>query len=404
MKKFLGTTVILVILAFAVVGIFFRDRFERIYMVATLFSGAEQYQNFHRTREFFPTSEMLPADAPYVFPSGRGLELPASFPYRGKSISVDDFLSETDTAALLVLHEGEIQFEEYWLTGGPETPWLSMSVAKSFISALVGIALQEGKIQSIEDAITRYVPELKGSAYDGVRIKDVLQMSSGARWNEDYSDPNSDINRFAKIFAWGGSTDEFTKSLEPENEPGTVAQYNSADTQALGMLLARATGQSIAAYMSEKIWLPMGAESSGYWLLDNQNMEMAFAGLNATARDYAKLGEIYRLGGQFNGAQIVPADWVRASVTPDAPHLQPAEGNTMFGLGYGHQWWVPAGTDGEFSAIGVYNQFIFVNPLRKTVSVKLSANSDYGETASEGSYREHETIEFFRAITKSFSD
>jgi CubicO group peptidase (beta-lactamase class C family) len=129
-------------------------------------------------------------------------------------------------------------------------------------------------------------------------------------------------------------------------------------------------------------------------------MEMAFAGLNATARDYAKIGELYRLGGRLNGQQIIPEAWVTASVTPDAPHLQPGKNNPAsdFELGYGYQWWIPEGNEGEFSAIGVYNQFVFVNPTDGAVIVKLSANSDYGSTPDESSYRELETIEMFRAI------
>jgi len=144
----------------------------------------------------------------------------------------------------------------------------------------------------------------------------------------------------------------------------------------------------------------MGAESEAHWLLDGDGMEMAFGGFNATARDYAKIGELYRLGGALNGTQIVPADWVASSIRSDAPHLEPGKDNPAsdFELGYGYQWWIPEGDEGEFSAIGVYNQFVFVNPTRGIVIVKLSAFSDYGISLDESSYREIETIEFFRAI------
>jgi CubicO group peptidase (beta-lactamase class C family) len=224
-------------------------------------------------------------------------------------------------------------------------------------------------------------------------------MSSGARWNEDYSDPKSDINRFGRIMAIGGSMNEFAATLEREHEPGTINHYNSMDTQVLGMLLRRSTGRTIADYMTEKLWHPLGMESDGYWMLDSESMEMAFGGLNATARDYAKLGELYRLGGRWNGRQIVPRAWVHASVTPDAPHLTAeAKAETDFPVGYGYQWWVPAGDEGEYTAIGVYNQFIYVNPSREVVIVKLSAFSDYATSLDESAYREIETIEFFRAI------
>ena len=163
------------------------------------------------------------------------------------------------------------------------------------------------------------------------------------------------------------------------------------------MLLSRATGQSVTAYLQEKLWHPLGMESDAYWMVDDFGVEMAFAGLNATARDYAKLGELYRLKGKWRGKQIVSKEWVEASVTPDAPHVMPNV-HEEYPLGYGYQWWVPESTEGEYLAIGVYNQFIYVNPSRDLVIVKLSAFSDYATSAEESAYREIETIEFFRAV------
>lgn len=400
MKKFIFGGFAVLIVGLAVLAFVFRGKIDRASTISTLFTGAEQYENFNRMKALFPTGEMTPSDKVFQFGEGRQISLPISFEYNGESRSMQTFMQETDTSALLVLKDGDVVFEEYWLTGGRDVQWLSMSVAKSFVSAAVGIAISEGHIASIDEPVTQYVPSLIGSAYDGVRIKDVLQMSSGAAWNEDYNDPDSDINRFGRIFALGGSLNDFAATLTPDNEPGTFNRYNSTDTQVLGMLLVNATGRSITDYMAEKLWHPMGAESAAYWLLDDEDMEMAFAGLNATARDYAKIGELYRLGGRLNGQQIIPEAWVTASVTPDAPHLQPGKNNPAsdFELGYGYQWWIPEGNEGEFSAIGVYNQFIFVNPMDGVVIVKLSANSDYGSTPDESSYRELETIEMFRAI------
>jgi CubicO group peptidase (beta-lactamase class C family) len=400
MKKFIFGGFAVLIVGLAVLAFVFRGKIDRASTISTLFTGAEQYENFNRMKALFPTGEMTPSDKVFQFGEGRQISLPRSFEYNGESRNMQAFLQETDTSALLVLKDGNVVVEEYWLTGGRDVQWLSMSVAKSFISAAVGIAISEGHIASIDEPVTQYVPSLIGSAYDGVRIKDVLQMSSGAAWNEDYNDPDSDINRFGRIFALGGSLNDFVATLTRDNEPGAFNRYNSTDTQVLGMLLVNATGRSITDYMAEKLWHPMGAESAAYWLLDDEDMEMAFAGLNATARDYAKIGELYRLGGRLNGQQIIPEAWVTASVTPDAPHLQPGKNNPAsdFELGYGYQWWIPEGNEGEFSAIGVYNQFVFVNPTDGVVIVKLSANSDYGSTPDERSYRELETIEMFRAI------
>ncbi len=394
-KILIGLVAVLVVLLGA--GVIFKDRLERLYFVTTLFTGAEQYERFNRVDELFPNAVLTPSPTPYSFETAAPVTLPAHFRYKDADSDTDQFLKETDTAALVVLKDGKIVYENYWLTGGRDVTWLSMSVSKSFVATLVGIAVSEGRIQSIDDPVTVYAPSLKGSAYDGVSIKDILQMSSGAAWTEDYSDPNSDVMRFGQIFAVGGSLNEFLTTMKPDREPGTHYRYNSAETQVLGLLLTRATGRSVTQYMTEKLWHPMGAEQTGHWLVDSEGMEMVFGGLSITARDYAKIGELYRNGGYFNGRQIVPADWITASVTPDAPHLAPGV-NPDFPFGYGYQWWVPESLEGEYSAIGVYNQFVYVNPSRGLTIVKLSANSDYGTTDDETSWREMETLALFRAI------
>jgi len=400
LKKILGLlAIILLILIFMN-----KDLYTRVTIVGTLFSGEEQYENLNRFYTFIDSSTLTPSPTPINFRSSKPIPPPISFTFNNAEVKTEDFLQRTDTSALLVLKNGEIQFEKYWLTGGETVQWMSMSVAKSFISALVGIAIRDGHINNIEEEISDYVHELKNSPYNGVRIKDVLQMSSGASWDEDYSDPESDINRWAKIFALGGSFDEFIQTLSNDFQPGTRNHYNSMDTQALGMLINRATGQSITNYMTEMLWHPMGAVNEGYWLLDSEGMEMAFAGLNATARDYAKLGELYRLGGKLNGKQVVPRSWIQASITPDGPHLLPGDNPLSdYPLGYGYQWWVLDGNEGEFSAIGVYNQLIYVAPESNMVIVKLSANSAYGTAEDEDMASELETIEFFRAIANKGS-
>lgn len=368
---------------------------------ASLFTGAEQYQNFNRMRDIVSASTMTPSAHPVDFASGESIQLPTSFQFEGEELGTEEFLVSTDTAAVLVLQDGKVRFERYTLTGGPNVQWLSMSVAKSFVSAAVGIAVNDGHISSIEVPITDYVPWLAGSAYDGVRIKDVLQMSSGARWTENYNDPDADIHRLAGVLAMGASLNEFLQGMASEREPGTYNQYNSADTQALGALLVAATGRTITDYMQEKLWHPLGMQNAGYWIQDDEGMELVFAGLNATARDYAKLGELYRNGGHFQGKQVVPESWVAASVVADAAHLQPGNNpNSDWPLGYGYQWWLLNGDRGEYSAIGVYNQFIYVHPEKRAVIVKLSANSDYGTTADGSLDAEFETFELFRAIVE----
>jgi CubicO group peptidase (beta-lactamase class C family) len=201
------------------------------------------------------------------------------------------------------------------------------------------------------------------------------------------------------ILATGGSLDEFTSSLKNELMPGTFNRYNSTDTQVLGMLIREATGSSVTEYMQEMLWSPLGAENNAYWLLDSENMELVYAGLNATARDYAKLGELYRLEGNINGKQIVPSSWISASIKPDAPHLMPGDNPLSdFPMGYGYQWWIPDNS-GDFSAIGVYNQFIYVSPKNNMVIVKLSANRVYGINDEVSKQSEFEAISFLKAVT-----
>ncbi|QOT82052.1 serine hydrolase domain-containing protein [Cupriavidus basilensis] len=370
-----------------------------------LFNGTSQHESFSSFKEILPTSRMPQSAVPCEFPDGEPISLPPTYEFGGATRSLEGFLSDTDTAALLVLKDGVVRYERYALTGGRNVQWISWSVSKSFVSALVGIAIAEGHIRSVDDAISDYVPVPTGSAYDGVRIKEVLQMSSGARWNEDYHDSSSDVFRLGAAMSDVGTLDAFVAGMVSESRPGTVCRYNSGDTQALGALVVHATKRSLTDYMKERLYEPLGMTSPGYWLIDSVGMEMAFAGLNLTARDFAKLGELYRKDGVWKGKQLVPKAWVKASITPDALHLMPGMpilADHTLPLGYGYQWWIPDGNRNEFSAIGIYNQFVYVDPSRGVVIVKLSSNHAYGTTMTEETNREIETIECLRAISQQF--
>jgi len=365
----------------------------------TFFNGLPQHNVLPKFKELFPVTQMPASSNPCPFPTGDPVTPPKQYVYGGQTKDFEAFTLETDTCALLIIKDGQIKFERYFLTGGRDVHWTTFSVAKSFVSALVGIAVHEGQIGSIEEPITDYVRELCGTAYEGVRIKDVLQMSSGARWVEDYSDPNSDIRRLVETVRSNGSLDQFMTTIVRANDPGTYNRYCSADTQALGMLLSSATGVRLADYMHKKIWEPLGMEAPGYWLVDNCGRELAYAGANMVARDFAKLGELYRKRGSWSGVQIVPEAWVDDSTRPDAPHLMPGINDLSDRVfGYGYQWWIPEGHEGEFVAIGVYNQFVFVNPNRGIVIVKLSANRNYGTSMDERTNRLEETIAYLRGF------
>lgn len=336
--------------------------------------------SFIHMDEYLPIKVVEKANQPFIFPSIENRNLPQEFVYNGATYNTMQYVDSSYTQGLLIIQNDTIKYENYWRGQEEDTRHISWSVAKSFISALFGIAMEEGFIESINQTVDEYLPELKGSGYEGVKIKDVLQMSSGIYFDETYSNPQSDIQQYWQGFVFGESQDEFAASLNNEKLPGTYNNYVSIDTHVLGMIIVKATGKSLAAYLEEKIWKPIGAEFDAYWIVDAKGMEMALGGLNATLRDFAKLGRLYLNKGNWEGKQIVPKDWVETSTFSIEEHLQPeSENSSSPGIGYGYQWWVLDGDEGEFLAWGVFNQYIYVNQSTNTVIVKNSANKDFYE-------------------------
>ena len=372
MKKF----VIIGLLALIVLSVWAFPKIKALNTTLTLFDEDKIIENFRSVAEFWPTRSLTQAKVPYVYNYGDPLNVPSSFAYNDQKLGTQQFLKDSWTTGLIVIQNDEIALEDYYLGNSAVTQNISWSMAKSFISALIGIAVNEGHIKSIEQSVDAYATSLGGSGYEGVSIKNVLQMSSGVAFNEDYGDFYSDINRWGRDFSLGNSQDAFAATLKNDIEPGTVNHYVSINTHVLGMVLTQATGRSITDYMQEKLYNPMGMEHDGLWIIDGQGMEMALGGLNLTLRDFAKLGSLYLHDGTFNGQQIVPASWVADSRTMDQPHLLP--GND---LGYGYQWWMVGGDSGEFMAMGVYGQYIYINPETNTVIVKNSANPFYNDTS-----------------------
>ena len=391
---------ILVGTALLVMGGFFAlPTVQSLYRVVHLFDADRIVENFRSADQLGATRIMTASSEQRPYPSGAAIELPDGFIFDKQMRSTEQFLADSWTTGLLVIQDDRIVYERYSLGHSESTRTISWSMAKSFISAMIGIALDEGSIASIEQPVDFYVPELQGSGYETVRIKDVLQMSSGIAFNEDYGDFNSDINRWGRGFALGSPQDKFAASLTRGREPGTLNHYVSIDTHVLSMVLSRATGKSITGYMQEKLYQPLGMEYDGYWLVDGAGKEMALGGLNLTMRDFAKLGSLYLNHGELDGKQIVPANWIAASTVADAPHLQPAEGD----FGYGYQWWLPLSDDGEYMAMGVYGQYIYINPSKSMVVVKLSANPRYNDISYVPS-SDFSHLAFFRSIDSRGAD
>ena len=299
--------------------------------------------------------------------------------HRGNAQNIDDFMQRTRAAGLLVIHDQQIVLERYSLGHTEDKPWVSFSVAKSVVSLLFGAAIKDGLIKDVNELVTDYLPRLKGGAYSGVRIKDLLQMASGAAWNEDYADPNSDVAN-----APYGPPALFTymTNLEKKSPAGEVFNYNTGETSVAGALLRAAVGNNLSVYLQRKIWQPFGMESSANWLLSAPDgEEIGGCCISATLRDYGRLG-LFALGnGRLaDGTSVLPDDWVSQSTAP-------SKGSE----GYGYYWWLQG--QGAYAAEGVFGQFIWIDPSSNVVIAMQSA----WPTAWDDTY-EDEVIGLFQQI------
>lgn len=376
---------VVLLLAITVAGlaIWKRDDISRLLAVNSLFSAEKIVSNFSHMGDLF-------FNAPLTLPEGPASPLPAN-PLDMPDLST--WIEGRAVTGLVVLQNGQLVHESYYLGTADTDLRISWSVAKSFLSALMGIVLEEGDIASIDDQVTKYAPSLKGSAYDGATIRNVLNMASGVRFNEDYLDFNSDINKMGRVLALGGSMDEFAASIsERDRAPGEAWQYVSIDTHVLGMVIRGATGRSIKALMVEKLLTPLGLEADPIYLTDGNGVAFVLGGLNLRTRDYARLGQLFLQNGMWNGVQLLPSRWVQASTVDSAP-------NTPESVGYGFQWWLPAnGTEGEYFARGIYGQYIYINPTFGVVIGLNSADRNFTEVGAN-----LQNIEMFRMIATKIS-
>ena len=387
-----------------ILDIIFGPNAWRLYKVANLFDKNTISYNFINMKEFFPTSTPIKAsENPHIFKKRDDFYMPELYEFGGEKKPIQEAIDYFNTDGLMILKDGEVLYENYWNKNKENSRHIIWSVSKSFLSALVGIALDEGLIDDINDPIIKYLKDFEGTGYEGVSIKNLLQMSSGIAFNEDYGDPDSDINRYARVTATGTSQREFAKTLKNSREPGTYNHYISLDSQMLGMLVAEVTNMTVKEYLYEKIWSQIGMQDDAFYLTDKQEVEMSLGGLNVTLRDMAKFGQLYLNKGNWNGKQVVPAEWVSNSTVPLGKHVQPNAGDqfTSDAWGYGYQWWIPGPGVSDYTAHGIYNQFIYVNPESGVVIAKTSSNFNFIE---ERQYTKDAHIAIFRAIAKSISE
>ena len=325
---------------------------------------------------------VVPASStPKPLPQGEPLSLP---------LDLDAFMASQRSAAIVVLQDGKVRLERYGLGFDKDGRWTSFSVAKSVTSTLVGAALRDGHIKSMDDKVSTYIPAMKGSAYDDVSVRQLLTMTSGVRWNEDYGDPQSDVARFNNHQPEPGvdALVSYMRQLPREVPAGTRWHYSTGETNLVGILLSQATGKPLSDYLYEKIWNPVGMEQQATWVLSTTGQEISGCCIQAATRDFARFGQFILDGAQGNGQAIVPAGWLAEATSSRTPIGVP-------GRGYGYQWWTYDG--GTFAARGIFGQGIFIDPKRKLV---IAVNANWADGASHPA-SEAGRDAFYRAVQQA---
>ena len=318
--------------------------------------------------------------------SGRTLDLPQGTPLK-LDFDLDAYMKSQRHAGLIIIQDGKIRLEKYGLDQKQDGRWTSFSVAKSLTSTMVGAAIKDGFIKSIDDKVTAYIPDLKGSAYDDVSVRQLLTMTSGVKWNEDYTDPKSDVALFNlhKAEPDVDVTVSYMRKLPREAPAGSKWVYKTGETNLIGVLVSSATKQKLSDYLSQKVWAPFGMEQDAVWMLGSTKHEISGCCVSATLRDYARFGMFIAGGGVAGGKQVLPDDWLPQATTKQADIGSP-------GHGYGYQWWT--NDDGSFAAQGIFGQGIFIDPKRKLI---IASNGNWPTATDEkGVGREREA--FYKSV------
>jgi len=312
----------------------------------------------------FPARNIENGSTKFLFTIAEDGKVPKELDVEGKSYPFEQYLEDNNTVAFLIIKNDTIQYEKYWRNYDEASIVPSFSMAKSITSILIGCAIDDELIKSVNEPVTNYIPELKENGFDKVTIEHLLQMTSGLKFNESYYNPFGD----AATFYYGTNLRKAINKMKLKSEPAKQFEYKSGSTQLLGLVLERALKhKTISAYLEEKIWKPLEMEFDASWSLDKQNngLEKTFCCLNARARDYAKIGRLYLNKGNWNGKQIVSEEWVNKSTKIDTTN-----GSVWY---YQYQWWIPTKT-GDFMAQGILGQYIYVHPDKNLIIVRLGKN------------------------------
>jgi CubicO group peptidase (beta-lactamase class C family) len=332
-----------------------------------------QVNTFRNIDRLFPTRTVRHGQHVYPLPAGTTRLGSVPFTSKGKHYDLYDYLSLNRVSGLLVLKNGRIAMETYQLGNTERTRWMSMSVVKSITATLIGAAIKDSHITSIDDPVTRYLPELTGSAYDGVSVRNVLQMASGVKWNEEYTDPGSDRRHMLEVqlAQRPGGVLALMAKLPRAAAPGSRWNYSTGETHVAGALLRAAVKMPLSEYLSDRIWARFGMESDATWWLESPDgLEVGGSGFSATLRDYGRFGLFLAGDGQAGGEQILRDGWVK-----EAGSSKVVGGKSV---DYGYMLWpIPnrQGTinEGAFEAVGIFGQHVYVNPVEQVVIVVWGA-------------------------------
>jgi len=332
--------------------------------------------------EMFPSRQVRRATTPWLFK--RAPEPVISYTFGPERRSIADYLSHNPTTGLLIAKDDTILYEHYQYARTDRDRLLSQSMAKTITAMLIGIAVSEGKIKSIDDPVSAYVPGLANAEYGKTSVRDLLHMSSGVAFSENY-DGQDDIARLSRDL-FGEPAKDPVASVAQFNTravtPGTRWHYASIETEILGLVLRSATGVPVADYLHDRIWDAIGAEGDAAWAIDGAGQEIAFCCFNATLRDYARLGRLLAHDGAWEGRQLIPRQWMldATTVKPADGYLAPGIANPYFG--YGYQVWIFPGEQRRFALFGIRGQTILVDPASKLVMVHTAVRRKPSDPAS----------------------
>ncbi|MDO5692646.1 MAG: serine hydrolase [Pseudomonadota bacterium] len=394
MLKRIGLGLLLLIIG-ATAAVWFSLDKEARGLIATMPTNRDLlFWNQEQRDAAFRALDRLPVLAKWrtVAPSAHPMPLPPGPPLK-LPLDVDAYMAGQRSAALLIVQGGKLRLERYGLGFDADGRWTSFSVAKSLTSTLVGAALRDGAIKSMDDKVSDYVPALKGSAYDDVSVQQLLTMTSGVRWIEEYNNPDSDVARFNNHRPRPGEDAllSYLRQLPRAAPAGTRWNYSTGETNLIGILVSQATGKPLATLLQEKIWQPAGMARPATWILSKTDHEISGCCVQAAPRDFARFGQFILEGARVNGQSIVPDGWLQAATHKQADINRP-------GQGYGYQWWTS--DDGSFAARGIFGQGIFIDPARALVIV---SNANWAGGARDTTAMAARDA-FYRAVQQAVDD